>query len=165
MFKATLEVLKLSNNKISSIDHVKLLAGLDKMIHLDLSNNEVCQLDGYRDKVYEALPNLQILDGKTRDGESYLSLDGEEDYGEEGEFDTENDLRMQEIIEKLDPETRKRFEDGEIGIEDLKGLGLIPDDFDIDSYGGYGSEEGEAENEESQETGVKRQKKGEEEDD
>jgi hypothetical protein len=95
----------------------------------------------------------------------YLSNEGEEDYGEEGEFDTENDFRMQEIIDKLDPETRKRFEDGEIGIEDLKGLGLIPDDFEIGSYDEYGSEEGEAENEESQENGVKRQKKGEEEDD
>jgi hypothetical protein len=33
------------------------------MINLDLSENEVCSIDGYRDKVYEALPNLQILDG------------------------------------------------------------------------------------------------------
>lgn len=154
-------MLKLSNNKIGSIDHVKMLVGLEKMVHLDLSENEVAKIDGYRDKVYEALPQLQILDGKTRDGESYMSFEGEDDYGEEGEFDTENDLRMQEIIDKLDPETRKRFEDGEIGLEDLKGLGLIPDDFDIGSYSFAGSEEGEAEHEESQENGTKRQKKDE----
>lgn len=162
MFKSTLEILKLSNNRISTVDQVKALTSLEKIIHLDLSDNEVCNVDGYRDKIYEALPNLQILDGKTRDGESMMSFEGDEDYGEEGEFDAENDLRMQEIIDKLDPETRKRFEDGEIGIEDLKGLGLIPDDFDLESYGGYGSEEGEAENDESQENGAKRQKKNEE---
>jgi hypothetical protein len=106
-----------------------------------------------------------VLDGKDRDGTSFYSAEGEDDeYGEEGEDDLEGDLRMQEIIDKLDPDTRKRFEEGEIGIEDLKGLGLIPEDFDIEgeSYGDegalYDSEEGEAENGEQEEGGVKRQK-------
>jgi len=149
-------VLKLSNNKISTIDQVKSLAVLEKLIHLDLTDNEVCDVKDFRDLVYEALPNLQVLDGKDRDGISFMSMDGEEDYGEEGEFDLENDIKMQEIIEKLDPETRQRFEDGEIGIEDLKALGLIPQDFDGESYGAYGSEEGEAENGEPEEGGDKR---------
>lgn len=108
--------------------------------------------------MYEALPNLEILDGKDKDGESHMSLEGD-DYGEEGEFDVEGDLRMNEIIEKLDPDTRKRFEDGEIGIDDLKGLGLIPADFEVESYGDemFASEEGEAELED-EEAGNKRQK-------
>lgn len=132
------------------------------MTHLDLSNNEVCNIDNYRDLVYETLPNLQVLDGKDRDGGSYSSVENDE-YGEEGEFDIENDFQMQEIIEKLDPDTRKRFEDGEIGIEDLKGLGLIPEDLDVDgSYGDeeglFDDEEGEAEGEEPVEGGVKRHK-------
>lgn len=68
-------------------------------------------------------------------------------------------------MEKLDPETRKRFEAGEINVDDLKGMGLIPQEFDVDaSYGDiYGSEEGEAENgDPDEEGGNKRQKKDDE---
>jgi len=155
--KDHLQVLKLSNNKIADIEHVKDLAVLDKLIHLDLTENEVCKVSDYREQVYAVLPQLQVLDGKDRDGTSFISFDDDE-YGEEGEFDMENDFKMQEIIDKLDPETRKRFEEGQIGIEDLKALGLISNDFenDGDSYGGYGSEEGEAENGEPEEGGEKR---------
>jgi hypothetical protein len=64
------------------------------MMQLDLSENEVCKIENYRDQVYSALPNLEILDGKDREGESFFSLENEEDYGEEGEFDLENDLKM-----------------------------------------------------------------------
>jgi len=74
---------------------------------------------------------------------------------------------MQEIIDKLDPDTRKRFEEGEIGIEDLKGLGLIPEDFNVEGesyeHEGYGSEEGEEEKGEEEEGGTKRLKDDEDE--
>jgi hypothetical protein len=77
------------------------------MIHLDLSENEVCNIDNYRESIYEALPNVQVLDGKDRDGTSYISHDNDDDeYGEEGEFDIDDDMQLQEIINKLDPETR-----------------------------------------------------------
>jgi hypothetical protein len=68
------------------------------MTHLDLSDNEVCKIENYRDLIYGALPNLEVLDGKDKEGGSYISFDGE-DYGEEGEFDVEGDLKMHEIIE------------------------------------------------------------------
>jgi hypothetical protein len=68
-----------------------------------------------------------------------------------------NDLAIQEIIDKLDPDTKKRFEDGEIGIDDLKGLGLIPDDDEDDFLEDYG-EEGEEEQSGSENQGLKKQK-------
>jgi len=71
------------------------LAPLDLLVHLDISENEVCNLENYKDKVYEILPNLQILDGHDRDGNSFLSED-DEMYGEEGEF--EHDEALLETI-------------------------------------------------------------------
>ena len=40
------------------------------MIQLDLNDNEVCKIENYRDEIYKALPNLQVLDGKDKDGVS-----------------------------------------------------------------------------------------------
>lgn len=59
------------------------------MLHLDIDENPIAKIDDYRNKVYETLPNLSVLDGKNKDGESVYS---EEDYGEEGEFDMDNDF-------------------------------------------------------------------------
>ena len=143
MFKEHLVVLKLSNNRIATLDQIKQLAPLDKLVHLDISDNEVCNLENYKDKVYEILPNLQILDGHDRDGNSFLSED-DEMYGEEGEF--EDDEGLLETIKNLDPETRKKFEAGELSMEDLKGLGILGDaeeygDSDDLNDNEYGSEE------------------------
>lgn len=69
-----------------------------------------------------------------------------EEMGEEGEEE------FNEIIKNLDPETREKFEKGEINEDDLIGMGLIPPIEDDEAYGGeddleYG-EEGEDEDEE-----------------
>ena len=58
-------------------------------MHLDIDENPIAKVEDYRTKVYAALPNLNVLDGKNKDGESVYS---EEDYGEEGEFDMDDDL-------------------------------------------------------------------------
>lgn len=79
-------------------------------------------------------------------------------YGEEGEFEGEEGLL--DTINNLDPETRKKFENGELSMEDLKGLGILADG---DEYGSEDDEEGEFENEEgSEENGNKKQKTEEE---
>lgn len=69
-----------------------------------MSENEVCKIQKYRDLVYEALPNLQVLDGHDRDGESFIS--DQDEYGNEEEGEFEMDDNLQEIINGLDPETR-----------------------------------------------------------
>ena len=72
----------------------------------------------------------------------------------EGMFD-------EEMLEKLDPEMRKKVESGELGYEDLKALGVIPAD---DDYGDedFAGEEGEEEKSENinggEEGGDKKQK-------
>jgi Leucine-rich repeat (LRR) protein len=44
-----LSALKVSNNKVNTVDEVKELAGLDKLIQLDLSENPICEIENYRD--------------------------------------------------------------------------------------------------------------------
>lgn len=100
------------------------------------------------------------MDGKDRDNNSFCSEDNDE-YGEEGEYEQLND-----ILNKLDPETRQRVENGEIDLEELQAMGLLAGEED-GSYGDdqdadYG-EEGEFDQDESDEEedahNGKRQKK------
>ena len=59
--------LKLSNNKISGsistlLDTLKVFTNLKR---IDLARNDVCgkEIDSYRTKVFDALPELEVLDG------------------------------------------------------------------------------------------------------
>lgn len=53
------------------------------------------------------------------------------------------------MLERLDPEIRKKFENGELGPEDLRGMGLIPDE-DDEYYDEMFAEEGEDEKDENE---------------
>ena len=57
-YKDTLVVLKISNNKIRTIEQVKSLAPCSELTNLDLGDNDVCKIEDYRDLVYKALPNV-----------------------------------------------------------------------------------------------------------
>ena len=78
--------MKLSNNKIVTIDEIKKLVPCGGLIHLDLENNEINKIADYRKTVFETLPQLEVLDGKDQDNMSVFSDD---DFGEEGELDME----------------------------------------------------------------------------
>ena len=84
VFAQTLQVLKIGNNKIQTIDEVKQLAGLTELIQLDIQHNPITNVDNYRQQILDAFPKLEVLDGKDRDGGDFSS---NEDYGEEGEMD------------------------------------------------------------------------------
>jgi hypothetical protein len=61
-----------------------------------------------------------VLDGKTRDGESFYS----EEQDEEGELEMLEDDYAQNIIANMDEETKRRFENGELSDGELKEMGL-----------------------------------------
>lgn len=65
------------------------------------------KIDDYRNKVYETLPNLNVLDGKNKDGESVYS---EEDYGEEGEEMIDEDF--EDKIANLPDEQKEMLRNG-----------------------------------------------------
>ena len=93
--------------------------------------NEVCKADNYRDKVFEMLPSLEVLDGEDKDGKFIESEDDDDDYGEEGELDMDDD-----ILAQLDDDTRKRLQEGKIGPDELEALGLPPSMFLMGDEGG-----------------------------
>ena len=73
---------------------------------LDMDSNTICGIDGYRTKVLEYLPQIQVLDGKDLDGNSIYTEDEEEEaeYGEEGEIDIDD--QYNKILHMLTPEQR-----------------------------------------------------------
>jgi len=136
----TLTILKCANNSVKTIDELAPLKDLPELKNLDLSSNPVADTKGYKEKIFELLPNLEILDGCNKNGEDVISdEDGydEEEYGEE----------MPELTEAQ--------------IEELKKRGITPADYYASlqeeaeaEYGEegeadiYGDEEGEVEVEE-----------------
>lgn len=138
----------MSNNKVASLDQIKCLANFEQLIKLDISENEVCKIDNYREEVFKLLPNLIALDGHDQDGKSVFSEEDDE-LDEEGEFDMDG-MFDEEVLERLEPDLRKKVENGELGYEELKALGVIPAD---DDYGDEFGEEGEEEKSENGEEG------------
>lgn len=133
-------MLKIANNKIETLAEVKTLQGLEQLKIIDLQDNTVASVDNYRDTIFEAFPDLDVLDGKYKNGEVYESESDDDFYGEEGEFDQEE---QEKILEQLDEETRKRLDEGKLSAEEMEALGLIPEMFMNEEYGEEEVEEGD----------------------
>lgn len=83
-------------NDISQLQAIQSLT----ICNLSLSENPISETDGYREKMFELFADLQILDGKDKEGVEQESLDGSiEDDDEEGEGE----------LEELDEETIKKL--------------------------------------------------------
>merc|ERR1712150_20419 len=70
--------LNLSGNKIRDLEALEPLKSFDSLTHLDLFNNDICNLDDYRSKVFKLLPSLKYLDDADAD-------ENEEDDDSDGE--------------------------------------------------------------------------------
>ena len=161
-----LSVLKLANNKISSLDHLECLKAIPNLINLDLVGNEITKIEGYTQKVFEMLSTLSILDGKNKEGVEIISQESDEDEeygGEDGEEDDE-DFDQEEYIDKiskqLTDEQKNELKAQGISVKQyLEGQG---DDFEEMEEEGeedqYGSEEGD----EAEEGGANKRAKNEE---
>jgi len=83
-YASTLEVLKLASNKITDIKDVEQLSCFKKLKNLDLENNDVTKVDGYKEKIWALFEgaSLEILDNHNKAGEEAFSEDlDEDDYG------------------------------------------------------------------------------------
>jgi hypothetical protein len=162
-FSESLRTLRIGNNKLKSIE--ALLAFIAKMKLLqkiDLTDNEVCKADDYREKVMAAMrknfhdpEDRIVLDCKDDDGVSCSDNSEDDDEGEEGEFDMDGEFGEDELLEmnNLDPELIKKFQDGTITQEELKKLGY-DDDFNNDE-----NESGEEESGDVEGPGLEKKKK------
>lgn len=133
-------MLKIAKNKIDTLDEVKSLSGLAELKILDLLDNKVTEAENYRETIFEAIPTLDVLDGKFKNGEVYESDSDDEFYGEEGEMDLEE---QEKILDQLDEETRKRLDEGKLSAEEMEALGLMPEMFMNEEYGEEEIEEGD----------------------
>lgn len=57
-----LRVLNLQGNKIACITQIECLSELRDLKCLVLTDNPICQLSNYREKILEILPQLEVLD-------------------------------------------------------------------------------------------------------
>ncbi len=67
----------------------------------------------------------------------------DEDLGEEGEFDFDDEIDQEELMKRLDPEMREKFEKGEMTLDDLKAIGLADGDLLFGEGGEEELDEGE----------------------
>ncbi|KAG5308256.1 AN32A protein, partial [Acromyrmex insinuator] len=70
--------LNLSGNKIKDLDTLQPLKEFKNLKSLDLFNNEVTNMDNYREKVFNLIPSLRYLDGYDAD-DCEVDSDGEDD--------------------------------------------------------------------------------------
>lgn len=54
----------------------------ESLINLDLSANPICDVNGYRDQIFETMPDLEVLDGIDKNGNEVYS----EESDDEGEM-------------------------------------------------------------------------------
>ena len=85
-----LESLALDGNRIESLEKFKLLSIMPKLREISLSDCPVAASEDYRERLFEILPQLEIIDDMNRDGEviefeeSDESDDSSEEFSEEG---------------------------------------------------------------------------------
>ncbi|CAF1427998.1 unnamed protein product [Rotaria magnacalcarata] len=136
-----LTLLILAGNKFKSIDELKPLTKLPKLSILDLMNCEVTSVDGYRETMFNMLPQLKYLDNADRSGVEKDS-DDEDDDEDELEEDNENGGSDGEDDEEDDEEYEE--DDNKTGLKALyNGTFEEGDDDDEESYEGNSDEEEE----------------------
>ncbi|CAF1604015.1 unnamed protein product, partial [Adineta ricciae] len=128
-----LTLLILAGNKFKSIDDLKPLGKLPKLSVLDLMNCEVTNVDGYKETMFNMLPQLKYLDNADKDGVEKDSDDEDDDDDDEEENDNEDDD---------DEEDEYGEDDSKTGLKALyNGTLEEGDDDEEESYEGNSEEE------------------------
>lgn len=87
--------ISLAGNQISTIEDLRPLANLPNLLSLDLYGCPVTDIEGYRDRVFEMIASLQILDGFDADGEE-IDINSDEDEEDEEDEDLEGFIENEE---------------------------------------------------------------------
>ncbi len=119
-----MKVIKFANNKVKDLSEIEALKPLTNLLSLDLNENPVCNVTGYKEAVFGMFPELQLLDGLDKEGNEMFSEDEEEDddYGneepeaegaEQGEDD--EDGEFDDYDDEEDGEDDQDIEEDELG--------------------------------------------------
>lgn len=55
-----LKIIKFANNLVKEISEIAVLKDLEHLMSIDLSENPVCQVEGYKEKMFEIFPKLEV---------------------------------------------------------------------------------------------------------
>ncbi|XP_053977247.1 acidic leucine-rich nuclear phosphoprotein 32 family member A-like [Hylaeus anthracinus] len=124
--------LNLSGNKIKDLDTLQPLKEFKNLKNLDFFNNEVTNLDNYREKVFSLIPSLRYLDGFDIDEHEVDDTEGEDDEVN-GNEDGDGDANEEDSEEVSDEEDDEDFDEGGVGLEAVYKSGL-EDDSDEDDF-------------------------------
>lgn len=146
-----LEYLNLCGNRFKDLDSLEPLNVFTKLEILDLFNCEVTEVEGYRSRVFELLPNLKYLDGYDKNNKEIEDEDENEDENDDDdddENDAEDDDENAAGVGEVDAEDDEEDEeDGDDGVEDGADDGEEDDEEDDDD----GAEDDEEDDEEGDE--------------
>ncbi|XP_035721885.1 acidic leucine-rich nuclear phosphoprotein 32 family member A-like isoform X3 [Vespa mandarinia] len=159
-----IDYLNLSGNKIKDIDTLQPLKEFKNLKYLDLFNNEVTNVDNYREKVFSLVPNLRYLDGFDRDD---CEAEDSEDDEVNGNEDGDGEVNEEDSEEGSDEESgyipgdlasvyKYTYEDDDSDEEDYMGEEEEEEDDDYDIVEVEVEEEEEEEEEASPARGKKR---------
>ncbi|XP_043521668.1 acidic leucine-rich nuclear phosphoprotein 32 family member A isoform X1 [Frieseomelitta varia] len=123
--------LNLSGNKIKDLDTLQPLKEFKNLKNLDLFNNEVTNLDNYREKVFSLIPSLRCLDGFDTD-DCEVDSEGEDDEVN-GNEDGDGDANEEDSEEVSDEEDFEDFDDRGVGLAAVYKDGL-EDESDEDDF-------------------------------
>ncbi|CAF0866658.1 unnamed protein product [Didymodactylos carnosus] len=139
---SNLSLLVLAGNKFKSVDDLKPLTKLPKLLIVDLMNCEVTQSDGYPDKIFELLPQLKYLDNVDKNGieaeDDEELLEDEDEGNEEGtheEGDDEDDEKtgLKALYDQTfedDDEEESDFNEDQVDSDDEDDDDDLDDDLD-----------------------------------
>mmetsp|Transcript_26672 Transcript_26672/g.48024 ORF Transcript_26672/g.48024 Transcript_26672/m.48024 type:complete len:185 (+) Transcript_26672:2-556(+) len=99
--------LSLTENQIKTIDSLQPLANLPNLLSLELEDNPVAEVEGYREKVFELCSSLEVLDGLNVEGQEVSMSEEEgsdEDFSPDSDFE---DFEEEEEDESFDSEEEK----------------------------------------------------------
>ncbi|XP_017760420.1 PREDICTED: acidic leucine-rich nuclear phosphoprotein 32 family member A isoform X2 [Eufriesea mexicana] len=124
--------LNLSGNKIKDLDTLQPLKEFKNLKSLDLFNNEVTNLDNYREKVFSLISSLRCLDGFDTDDCEVEDSEGDDDEVN-GNEDGDGDANEEDSEEVSDEEDDEDFDDGGVGLAAVYKEGL-EDESDEDDF-------------------------------
>ncbi|XP_076633100.1 acidic leucine-rich nuclear phosphoprotein 32 mapmodulin [Colletes latitarsis] len=124
--------LNLSGNKIKDFDTLQPLKEFKNLKNLDFFNNEVTNLDNYREKVFSLIPSLRYLDGFDIEDREMEDTEGEDDEVN-GNEDADGDANEEDSEEVSDEEDDEDFDEGGVGLEAVY-KGDLEDDSDEDDF-------------------------------
>ncbi|KAJ1636640.1 hypothetical protein T492DRAFT_609963 [Pavlovales sp. CCMP2436] len=144
----SLSVLSLSGNRIKALEDLAALGGLPSLKQLDLEMCDVAQLADYREKVFEMIPQLKLLDNADANGEEGEDDDDDDDDDDEDDDDLDED-GDDDVAADEDGDLDDEEEEGEAGNEAPAAEG----DGESDEAGDDEEDEEEDDEEEGEEEG------------